>query len=67
VKVWLITGAASGFGLVQALSRRDVRDLRRFSGIGYQRSSDKVRHVDVRHVGPNTTNSSIRNPMEFPY
>ncbi|HEV2772066.1 MAG TPA: D-Ala-D-Ala carboxypeptidase family metallohydrolase [Thermoleophilaceae bacterium] len=45
----------------------EVRRLRRFSGIGYNRASGKVPHVDVRHTGPNTTNSSIANPMTWPY
>jgi hypothetical protein len=39
-----------------------VKALKRFSGIGYQAASGLVRHVDVRHVGPNTTKSSVRDP-----
>jgi lysozyme len=45
----------------------DVKALRRFSGIGYQGASGLVRHVDVRHVGPNTTRSSVRNPAIWIY
>ena len=33
----------------------EVAALKVFSGIGHSPGSDKVRHVDVRHVGPNTT------------
>jgi GH24 family phage-related lysozyme (muramidase) len=45
----------------------EVKALRRFSGIGYQSSSGLVRHVDVRHVGPNTTRSSVRDPAIWIY
>jgi lysozyme len=45
----------------------EVKALRRFSGIGYQGSSGLVRHVDVRHVGPNTTKSSVRDPAIWIY
>lgn len=44
-----------------------VRRLQRFSGIGYQQSSGLVRHVDVRHVGPNPTGGSVREPATWPY
>jgi lysozyme len=44
-----------------------VRALRRFSGIGYQGASGLVRHVDVRHTGPNTTKSSVRDPAIWIY
>jgi lysozyme len=44
-----------------------VKALKRFSGIGYQGSSGLVRHVDVRHVGPNTTGSSVRDPAIWIY
>lgn len=44
-----------------------VKALRRFSGIGYQGASGLVRHVDVRHVGPNTTRSSVRDPAIWIY
>ena len=45
----------------------EVRRLRCFSGIGYQQSSGLVRHVDVRHVGPNPTGGSLRAPATWPY
>jgi lysozyme len=44
-----------------------VKALKRFSGIGYQSASGLVRHVDVRHVGPNTTGSSVRDPAIWIY
>lgn len=44
-----------------------VRNLGRFSGIGYQGSTGKVRHVDVRHVGPNTTGGTVSNPTIWRY
>ena len=44
-----------------------VRALKRFSGIGSQGASDLARHVDVRHVGPNTTKSSVRDPAIWIY
>ena len=44
-----------------------VRTLRAFSGIGVQGSSGQVRHVDVRHVGPNPTGGSPRNPTVWFY
>jgi GH25 family lysozyme M1 (1,4-beta-N-acetylmuramidase) len=50
-----------------ALHRVQVRALRVFSGIGYQEGSDLVRHVDVRHRGPNTTGGTLANPTEWVY
>jgi lysozyme len=44
-----------------------VKALKRFSGIGYQGATGLVRHVDVRHVGPNTTMSSVRDPAIWIY
>jgi len=44
-----------------------VRRLGVFSGIGYQAGSGLVRHVDVRHVGPNPTHSTPRDPAVWPY
>jgi hypothetical protein len=44
-----------------------VKTLKRFSGIGYQGATGLVRHVDVRHVGPNTTKSSVRDPAIWIY
>lgn len=44
-----------------------VRNLRVFSGIGYQRSTGLVRHVDVRHVGPNTTGGTPAKPTVWVY
>lgn len=50
-----------------ALPLELVLKVKRFSGIGVDRSSGKVRHVDVRHVGPNTTGSSIERPARWFY
>jgi GH25 family lysozyme M1 (1,4-beta-N-acetylmuramidase) len=43
-----------------------VRSVRAFSGIGYNRGDKHVRHVDVRHKGPNFTHGTIANPTIFP-
>ena len=45
----------------------EVRRLNVFSGIGYQGSSGLVRHVDVRHTGPNATGSTVRAPAVWVY
>lgn len=44
-----------------------VKKLGRFSGLGIQRASGLVRHVDVRHRGPNTTGGTPRNPTIWFY
>jgi GH25 family lysozyme M1 (1,4-beta-N-acetylmuramidase) len=43
----------------------DVAALKVFSGIGHFASNGLVRHVDVRHVGPNTTGGSKARPTIF--
>lgn len=48
-------------------SINSVRNMHLFSGIGYESSTGKVRHVDVRHVGPNTTGGSPTNPTVWRY
>jgi hypothetical protein len=45
----------------------EVKRLGRFSGIGYQGASGLVRHVDVRHVGPNSTGDSVADPAIWVY
>jgi GH25 family lysozyme M1 (1,4-beta-N-acetylmuramidase) len=51
---------------VEALPHfRDVAALKVFSGIGHFEQTGLVRHVDVRHVGPNTTGSSKSRPTIF--
>ena len=45
----------------------EVKRLGRFSGIGYQGASGLVRHVDVRHVGPNSTGNSVADPAIWVY
>ena len=49
------------------LTYQRVKALRVFSGIGYIESSSLVLHVDVRHVGPNTTNGTPQTPTTWPY
>lgn len=44
-----------------------VRNLRLFSGIGVNRRSGRVSHVDVRHVGPNTTGGTPTSPTVWYY
>ena len=44
-----------------------VKGVRRFSGIGIRRADNKVRHVDVRHEGPNTTGGTPQNPTIWFY
>lgn len=44
-----------------------VVTLRRFSGIGIERSNGLVRHVDVRHVGPDTTGGTTARPTLWYY
>ncbi len=44
-----------------------VKSVRRFSGIGIRRADNKVRHVDVRHEGPNTTGGTPQNPTIWFY
>jgi GH25 family lysozyme M1 (1,4-beta-N-acetylmuramidase) len=43
----------------------EVAALNVFSGIGRFASSGLVRHVDVRHVGPNTTGATKTHPTIF--
>jgi peptidoglycan hydrolase-like protein with peptidoglycan-binding domain len=40
----------------------EVKRLRRFSGIGVVKSSEKIIHMDVRHRGPNTSGGTVGNP-----
>jgi GH25 family lysozyme M1 (1,4-beta-N-acetylmuramidase) len=44
-----------------------VKGVRRFSGIGIRKSDNKVRHVDVRHEGPNPTGGTPQNPTIWFY
>jgi Peptidase M15/Putative peptidoglycan binding domain len=48
-----------------ALPPAVVRDLRAFSGIGVDGATGLVRHVDVRHRGPNPTGGTVANPTVF--
>jgi GH25 family lysozyme M1 (1,4-beta-N-acetylmuramidase) len=43
----------------------ELAALRAFSGIGTFASSGLVRHLDVRHVGPNTTGGTKAHPTIF--
>jgi GH25 family lysozyme M1 (1,4-beta-N-acetylmuramidase) len=42
-----------------------IAALRVFSGIGYDGKTGQVRHVDVRHRGPNTTGGTPQSPTIF--
>lgn len=42
-----------------------VRALRVFSGIGYDVRSGLVRHVDVRHRGPDPAGATVARPVVF--
>lgn len=53
--------------LTPELSAERVKGMRRFSGIGIQRANGRVRHVDVRHKGPNTTGGTVANPTIWYY
>jgi Putative peptidoglycan binding domain/Peptidase M15 len=44
-----------------------IRNLRLFSGIGFRQRDGIVVHVDVRHVGPNTTCGTPDNPTVWEY
>lgn len=44
-----------------------VRALGRFSGIGYDGDDGLVRHVDVRHLDPNTSGGTPENPTVWIY
>lgn len=44
-----------------------VKAVQRFSGIGIARADGTVRHIDVRHLGPNTTGGSVVNPTIWFY
>jgi Putative peptidoglycan binding domain/Peptidase M15 len=46
-----------------ALPFEDVHALRAFSGIGCARETGLVRHVDVRHVGPDPDGATVANPV----
>ena len=57
----------NGVDLAPMKSTRQVRALGRFSGIGYQGATGLVRHVDVRHIGPNPTGGTPRDPTIWRY
>jgi len=48
-----------------ALSLSRVGDLRAFSGIGVDATTGLVRHIDVRHRGPNPTAGTLAHPTVF--
>jgi hypothetical protein len=61
----LFGGAAD---VSQAATTNQVKNLKKFSGIGYQGSTGKVRHVDRRDTsGVNTTNATLSNPTVWKY
>jgi GH24 family phage-related lysozyme (muramidase) len=57
----------NGADIPQRATVPQVRELRCFSGIGFDGASGLVRHVDVRHVGPNTTGGSPEEPTVWRY
>jgi len=48
-----------------ALGIADVLALRAFSGIGYDPVSGLVRHLDVRHCGPDPGRATVARPVVF--
>jgi peptidoglycan hydrolase-like protein with peptidoglycan-binding domain len=48
-----------------AMTLDEVHALRVFSGIGVDVVSGRVRHVDVRHCGPNPERASVARPVVF--
>lgn len=44
---------------------QEIKALKVFSGLGHSPGTDHVRHVDVRHVGPNFTGGTTANPTVF--
>lgn len=57
----------NGADIPAVLDIEPVKALRVFSGIGYQGATRKVRHVDVRHAGPNTTGGTPDQPTVWQY
>ncbi|MBS1870009.1 MAG: peptidoglycan-binding protein [Actinobacteria bacterium] len=49
-----------------AMRLEDVLALRAFSGIGYDPASGLVRHLDVRHCGPDGGGATVARPAVFP-
>jgi hypothetical protein len=59
-------GAASDIEGLASLTEKERMQL--FSGLGYQKSTGRVVHVDVRHIsGHNTTGGTPTNPTEWRY
>jgi len=48
-----------------AMALEDVHALRVFSGIGCDADSGLVRHVDVRHCGPDAGGATVAHPYVF--
>lgn len=57
----------NGVDIAAVLDVDAVRGLRVFSGIGYQGATRKVRHVDVRPIGPNTPGGAPEQPTVWEY
>lgn len=49
--------------LEPAMTVEQVQSLRVFSGIGYDAKSGLVRHVDVRHCGPDPGGGTVARPV----
>jgi GH24 family phage-related lysozyme (muramidase) len=57
----------NGADIARKATVAQVKALHCFSGIGYDQSDGLVRHVDVRHLGPNTTGGSVASPTIWVY
>jgi zinc D-Ala-D-Ala carboxypeptidase len=51
--------------LEPAMTLEQVHALRVFSGIGYDARTGLVRHVDVRHCGPEAAGATVAHPAVF--
>jgi zinc D-Ala-D-Ala carboxypeptidase len=50
-----------------AVSIAAMKNMKLFSGIGYRQRDGRVVHVDVRHMGPNTTGGTPDHPTVWRY
>lgn len=62
-----IYGNAADIPRSLGLTLSGAKQFRAFSGIGISKRDGRVLHVDVRHLGPNTTRGSVTNPTIWYY
>lgn len=62
-----VYGNASDIPASLGVTLSAVKRLGAFSGLGIKRSNGRVIHVDVRHLGPNTTGGTVSNPTVWYY